>query len=90
MCVPCHNSTPAQISNAPINPDSDLNKKEFAQIGAIVDIKWTVRLVKFMEQIEKLDGTELKYKGTVKTLILLHYQSLMSHTRKNFTRKLNF
>jgi hypothetical protein len=36
----CHNSTPAQISNAPINPDSD--EKEFAQIGAIVDTKWTV------------------------------------------------
>ena len=36
-----HNST--QISNAPINPDSDdSNKKEFAKIGAIVDIKWTV------------------------------------------------
>ena len=32
-----------KISNAPINPDSDdSNKKEFAQIGAIVDIKWTV------------------------------------------------
>ena len=32
-----------KISNAPINPDSDdSNKKEFAKIGAIVDIKWTV------------------------------------------------
>ena len=43
MCVSCRNSTPAQISNTPINPDSDdSNKKEFAQIGTVVDIKWTV------------------------------------------------
>ena len=45
--------------------------------------------MKFVEQTEKLDGTELKYKGTVKILILLHYvmyQSLMRHTRKNFTK----
>lgn len=42
--------------------------------------------MKFVEQIGRQDGIELKYKGTVKTLILLHYamyQSLMRHTRKN-------
>ena len=45
--------------------------------------------MKFMERIEKLDGIELKYKGTVNIVTLC--QSLMSHMRKNFTkRRLNF
>jgi hypothetical protein len=49
--------------------------------------------VKFVEQIEKLDGTELKYKSTVKTLILLHcYVSEPHETYEEelHQRRLNF
>ena len=72
-------STAAQTSNAPIDPDNDdSNKEQFAQIGALVNVKWTAS--------EVIGRQGLKYKGTVKTLILLHYamyQSLITHIRKN-------
>lgn len=42
-----HSSTPGQASNPPIDQYNDLsNKEQFAQIGAIVDVKWSGREVR--------------------------------------------
>ena len=72
-----HNSIPEQTSNAPINPDNDnnSNKEQFAQIGAIVDVKWTASEVR---------GTDWKagwYRAEVQgycedtDIVTLHYVS---------------